>query len=271
MPSVAEFAAFFGRYREFQEGDRDSFAAYMDRVRSELPRLQEAVRDEALQSAPHFNIFHTLGLVYKEAELHTPLLRHLLDPSADHGQGLLFLECLFDCWKDRIVPPPAPLNDGIWLVRSEFHMPGLGRLDLLIENAKKNYVLIIENKIESNDEAGQLPRYREWMDRYRHGWRGQLVYLTPDGRMPVSDTCRKCLSHGHDVRACGPVPRLPGRCRCFSYDRDIREFLAASLKGISAMRVHPIVAQYVDVLDVLMEDYDENDSSTRQDSGIPDE
>ncbi len=220
MPSVTEFGAFFDRFRRFQDVDHDKWAAYMDRVRSELPGLQQAVRREALQSAPHFNIFRILNIVQKEAEFHTAFLEHLLDPSATHGQGLLFLECLFDCWKSRIAPPFGPLDDGNWAVRREFPIPG-GILDLLIDNDKKKYVLVIENKIGTDDHDDQLRRYREWMDADRQGWNGQLVYLTPNGRCPTLSLCGECLSHDEDIRTCGPKPPCPGRCRCLSYNLDV--------------------------------------------------
>ncbi len=67
MPSIAEFAAFFDRYRQSQQEDHGKWAAYMARLRSELPRLQAAVRCEALRDAPHFNVFRILNVVHKEA------------------------------------------------------------------------------------------------------------------------------------------------------------------------------------------------------------
>ncbi len=270
MPSVTEFGAFFDRFRRFQDVDHDKWAAYMDRVRSELPGLQQAVRREALQSAPHFNIFRILNIVQKEAEFHTAFLEHLLDPSATHGQGLLFLECLFDCWKDRLSQPSAPLDDGNWLVRSEFHVPGFGILDLLIENDKKKYVLVIENKIGSDDHGDQLPRYREWMDMYRQGWTRQLVYLTPNGRCPTLSICSECLSRDRDTRACGPKKSCPGRCKCVSYNQEIRGFLTSASQRIKALPVRAIVGQYLDILDDVIEDYND-DTGGKQPGRISDE
>ncbi len=271
MPSVAGFAAFFDRFRQFQHGDFDEFAAYMGRVRSGLKGLQDEVRSEALHTAPHFNIFRLLDVVLKEAKFHTPFLAHLLDPLAAHGQGLLFLECLFDCWKDRLTHPSAPLDDGNWLVRSEFHVPGFGILDLLIENDKKKYVLVIENKIGSDDHGDQLPRYREWMDMYRQGWTRQLVYLTPNGRCPTLSICSECLSCDRDTRACGPKKSCPGRCKCVSYNQEIRGFLTSASQRIKALPVRAIVGQYLDILDDLMESYDEGDTGGNEAVGIPDE
>jgi len=242
-----------------------------------LPRLQDAVRCEALRTAPHFNVFRILDIVHKEAEFHTPFLAHLLDPQAAHGQGLLFLECLFDCWKHRIMPPSGPLDEGNWLVRPEFHLPGFGRLDLLIENVKKKYVLVIENKIGSDDQIGyddrddQLSRYRAWMDAYRKGWNGQLVYLTPNGRRPTSIKCRKCLSRNQDIRACGPRPSRAARCKCLSYNRDIRGFLTAASGRIEPMYVRAVVGQYLDILDDLMENYDDNDTGENEAGRVSDE
>jgi len=271
MPSVAEFVAFFDRLHQSEEAGQDGWMAYIARVRSELPGLQDAVRCEALREAPHYNIFRTLNVVHKEAEFHTPFLAHLLDPLAAHGQGLLFLECLFDCWKDRITPPPGAIDDGYWLVRPEFHVPAFGRLDLLIENASKKYVLVVENKTGTDDHDDQIPRYRAWMDRYRQGWNGQLVYLTPNGRRPTFSDCRECLSRDRDIRACGPTPSRSGRCKCLSYNREIRGFLTAASQRIGATRVRGIVEQYLDILDDLTEDYDDNNTSGNEASRVSDE
>ena len=99
-------------------------------------------------------------------------------------------------------PRGAALDDGNWLVRREFAVRG-GILDLLIENDKKEYVLVIENKIGADYHDDQLPRYRKWMDVYRQSWNGQLVYLTANGRCPTLDICGECLSCDGDLRVSG--------------------------------------------------------------------
>ena len=193
MPSVAGFAPNFDRFRPFNTGPSTSSRPPSGRVRSGLKGLQDEVRSAAFAAAARQHLPPSRRRPQR-GQISYPVSGHLPDPLAAHGQGLLFLECLFDCWKDRLTHPSAPLDDGNWLVRSEFHVPGFGILDLLIENDKKKYVLVIENKIGSDDHGDQLPRYREWMDMYRQGWTRQLVYLTPNGRCPTLSICSECLS-----------------------------------------------------------------------------
>ncbi len=51
MPSPAEFGVFLDRFRQFQQEDHDKFAAFLGRVRSELPRLQAFFAKDPEQAA----------------------------------------------------------------------------------------------------------------------------------------------------------------------------------------------------------------------------
>jgi hypothetical protein len=239
ITTVAGFQAFFERYSRFVDVP-ERFSAFVNRVRTELPELQDEVRREAVADTPHFNIFRSLGLVQQEAAFHTPFLATLLNPSAPHGQGLLFLESLFAAWKKRgLTTPTGTLAEGTWLVRTEYHLPGFGRLDLLVENATKKYILVIENKIDCNDHDKQLPNYRQWMDTYRRDYSGRdLVYLTPDGRRPKASKGCQCL--------------------CLSYRQDIREFLITALQKPMPIPVQAVVRQYLAIVDDIVEDSDED-------------
>jgi hypothetical protein len=246
MSSIAEFRAFFRRYQDFIGCDeRESYAGwgrFLDRARSELPQLLEAVRSEEAQCAPRFNIFRTLCLERKEEDFHTPMLAHLLDPSGIHSQGLLFLNAFFIMLRERLrerqsfLPSIECLRQGQWMIRPEFYIGGGkngGRLDLLIENARKKYVVVIENKIDTDDSPEQLKRYYDWMVRHRsdYQWR-LLIYLTPDGRCPKFGKCD---------------------CICLSYANDIRTFLNRALQGVKAAPVCAIVRQYLAILGNLTE------------------
>jgi hypothetical protein len=241
MKSIAEFQDFIGRYRHFEREHHHSVAGFMGRVASELPSLLEAVRQEETLFAPRFNIYRALNIDRKEDVLHTPLLAHLLNPSAPHSQGSLFLKHLFETIRTHHVdmPDSNSLAEGHWMVQPEFFI-GLGIVDLLIENAQKKYVVLIENKIDSDDHNDQIPRYYEWLEKHRRNykWR-QLIYLTPNGRSPIS--CEGCK-----------YLRL-------SYRRDVVGLMEAAWHEVKAQSVQEVVKQYLAILKEWMEDNDDEE------------
>ncbi len=247
MIAKSQFQDFFRRYRESVGGsnddDCDSLARFFDRVRPEMARLREAVLQEEKDSAPDFNIFRALRLERKETVLHTPMLAHLLDPSASHGQGVLFLRGFLKVVLRHpcSVPSDESVEGGHWMVLREFYIAGVGIIDLLIENPGKKCIIVIENKIDADDHSGQLRQYQEWVasNRPDYRWR-QLIYLTPDGRCPTSDKADSWL--------------------CLSHRRNVSQFLEESLGEVKPPSVRAIVQQYIAILKHLTEDNDDQAS-----------
>lgn len=239
MPTLPEFTDFFARYQRFCCHDDQQaligLPAFIHRVRSEWPRLMEGLRQEAITEAPAFNVFRVLHLERKETTLHTPMLGHLLDPTASHGQGLVFLRALLNGLRERpAVDLPDP-DEGRWTVRTEFDLGIHGRLDLLIENPPKKCVIVIENKVDGHDHKHQLRNYLHWMNEHRPDWSQTLIYLTPDGRCPKSECA----------------------CLCLSYGEDVLEFLKKALREVTAPPVKETVEQYCDLITSWVENLDE--------------
>lgn len=247
MISKSQFQDFFRRYQESvgdsHQANCNRLARFFDRVRPEMARLREAVRQEEKDFAPDFNIFRALNVQRKETVLHTPMLAHLLDPSAAHGQGLLFLRCFFHIVRQQknAVLPDVSMAAGHWMVLREFYIAGVGIIDLLIENPGKKCIIVIENKIDAHDHSGQLHKYQRWVDITRpdYQWR-QLIYLTPNGREPMSDTVDSWL--------------------CLSHRRHISQFLVEALADVKPPSVRAIVQQYVAILKQLTENNDDQAS-----------
>jgi hypothetical protein len=200
-----------------------------------LRRLRDAAsRDEAI-NAPRFNVFRALEIERNEDVCHTRMLAHLLDPSASHGQGTLFLKAFLIAASrhQRFVLPRGPLEEGYWLIQKEFFAGAVdGYIDLLIENARKRYLLVVENKIDSGEHGDQRTRYRNWMETNRPSYEcRQLVYLTPDGRPP------KSASGAH--------------CVCLSYVTHIVDFLRAASREVQAVSVREAVRQYLSALNEM--------------------
>jgi len=247
MISQSQFHDFFRRYRESigggNEDDCDTLVRFFERVRPEMARLREAVLQEEKDFAPDFNIFRALHVERKETVLHTPMLAHLLDPSATHGQGLLFLRGFLNMVRRHpsALPPDEFVGDGHWMILREFYIACVGIIDLLIENPGKKCIIVIENKIDADDHAGQLHQYEEWVEKNRpdYQWR-QLIYLTPDGRCPTSDKADSWL--------------------CLSHRRNVSRFLEESLEDVKPPSVRVILQQYIAILKHLTEENDDQAS-----------
>ncbi len=239
MTTIIQFTEFFARYQQF--GSRDDqealagLSAFFDRVRSEWPRRMEAIHQEEFLQAPSFNVFRVLHLERKETLLHTPMLGHLLDPTASHRQGLVFLRTFLDVLRECHAADLPDSDAGRWTVRTEFDIGLHGRLDLLIENAPKKCVIVIENKVDAHDYGHQLRCYQTWMAEHRANWSRLLVYLTPDGR----------------------CPHTKSECVCLSYGDDVLGFLKQALLEITAPPVKETVRQYVALIESWLEEFDD--------------
>lgn len=145
----------------------------------------------------NFNIFKILGLSSREVRTHTAFLGELLNAAGSHGQKETFLELFceelsfdFDfknakCEKEKFIGQiPDDWSEG-------------GGVDLLITDCN-NCAIVIENKINANDQKGQLFRYHNYAKRFTNF---KLLYLTLDGRdvsnfSKVSETGDEILVDG---------------------------------------------------------------------------
>jgi hypothetical protein len=218
------------------------FDQFFRSLRENSSLLQESRRRNELRFAPHYNIFHVLPIERREAVLHSPMLAHLLDPSASHGQAHLFLRAFFEVAhaNAHLTPPPEPLEVGWWSVRPEVYI-GNGRLDIFIECPEKKYALVIENKIDAALEDTQLARYSRWLQERRSHYAKQLVFLTPTGRPPES--------------------RISVPCFPMSYRRDVLEILRCAIPKIKPPKVKELVRQYQAILNEWEEEEDEQPES----------
>jgi hypothetical protein len=105
-----------------------------------------------------FNVFDALARARTEIR-HSTFLAFILDPGESHGQGQLFLRAvLMDLLK---AAPPAlrPLSpidlDGTDLRGVEVRRER-GHIDLLITCHEPPFVIVVENKLGSQEHSGQL-------------------------------------------------------------------------------------------------------------------
>jgi PD-(D/E)XK nuclease superfamily len=172
-----------------QRHEADAVRGLMKRMRAKMPQIISRMREYDRFHATSFNVFRAVGIERKEAIFHTPFLAFLLNPEATHGQGFLFLTAFFDVLRGRkdFVAPRFKIDSAAWQVDSEMPAGQGGIIDLLIECPTNGYVLVLENKIDAAEGDDQLWRYARWIEHSRPQHRTrQVVFLTPEGRAPVS-------------------------------------------------------------------------------------
>ena len=224
------YRAVSGRFRAAEAERHAGIAGFFSRLRKDIPALRASHLQNEFLRAPRFNIFRVLPVERRETLLHSPLLANLLDPTASHGQGCLFLRTFFDVAyaNVRLIRPVEPLEPDDWSVRTEVYI-GNGNIDLLVESPNQRYVLVIENKIDAFEQHAQLSRYYRWLrDRRGDFTTRQLVFLTPTGR-------RSELN-----------PNVP--CFLMSYQRDILELLNRTIPEIQPPHLKEMLSQYQAVL-----------------------
>jgi len=136
-----------------------------------------------------FNIFKILKLESKEVRLHSTFIAELLDPKGSHGQNEEFLKLFINHFKIKnfeleSVKVQVEKYIGLKTVSTG------GRIDILLENRKKQRI-IIENKIYAYDQENQIVRY------YNFDKQANLFYLSLDGLTPDIRSCGALIDNEH--------------------------------------------------------------------------
>jgi len=112
-----------------------------------------------------FNIFSILRKSNDEVNLHSQFIYELLNPSASHKQGSIFLELFLKEINIELK------NLDVTIYKEKFN------IDILIES--KPNAIIIENKIDTQDHSNQLSGYLNSIKK--RGYKDKnisLLYLT---------------------------------------------------------------------------------------------
>lgn len=130
----------------------------------------------------HFNLFEILGVQRRE-EPHSDIIAWLINPEETHGLGNVFLQEFIK----KIFNLELPFDSQIKVFRES--QKGGDRPDIIVEG--NNWLLIIENKIDSSENNSQTLRYaNRWRKTGGINKNVFLVYLSPDGRTPISPDFR---------------------------------------------------------------------------------
>ena len=144
-------------------------------------RLSELLADPEFEKLELWlkipNVFSILDASRTEIR-HSNFLGWILDPKGTHGMGELFhRKFLRDIFSDDKITSYSQFDvDGFDLrgveIRREWK-----HIDIIVVHSE--FVVVIENKIDSRDHSDQLKRYRHTVEEYFPEHNKVYVYLTP--------------------------------------------------------------------------------------------
>ncbi len=206
---------------------------------------EETQRCVDRQLATGFNVF---DFIEPDENRLSDVLKFLLDPQGNHGQGSLFLQLLLSRLQ-------LPWSEGDWdatSVRREAPTYRIAnfrrRMDLFVNAGA---LLAIENKVDSLEQSDQV---KEYLDHLRHesartGKRAALIYLTPNGRRPAYTS-----PSGADARR--GIPEL----QCWSYQDELLAWLIECRQQCEAERIRHFLADFISYIKTrLQRDPEPND------------
>ncbi len=190
-------------------------------------------------SGANFNVFEVLNLQTSEVRTHSAFLAEFLNAKGSHGQGNLYLQLFIDQFIVYNFDFDSERSEAF----VEYHIDQInkrqttgGRIDILIEDANKNRI-IIENKIYADDQENQLLRY------YNFDNNAYLFYLTLQGVDPSKSSTGGKLNKG----------RMNGNgYECISYNTDIIDWLEKCKKeSVSLPVIRETITQYIRLIQRL--------------------
>lgn len=136
-----------------------------------------------------FNIFEALGVVRQEIR-HSDFLAFLLNPNENHGLSDYFLKRFIQ----KVIisykgdnPPVSLIDIDFWDLNETSVFREWKNIDIVLENRSHQFIIIIENKIDSGEHSDQLKRYRSIIKQYYRDWVRLYIYLTPEGNIPTDE------------------------------------------------------------------------------------
>lgn len=131
----------------------------IDRKRSELDRA-EAIKENV---DPGFNLFNLISDLYYRENLHSDIIKAILDVNGKHGAGNKYLLILVGLINksQKVKVDPTLYKTEVEVVREK------GRRDVTILGSG-NHAIIIENKLnDAYDTWNQIPKYVEQLEKQK--------------------------------------------------------------------------------------------------------
>jgi len=137
---------------------------------------------EALEkNISEFNVFEAIGATRQELR-HSDFLAFLFNPSENHSLGDHFLKIVLKdiIFENDDLPISAVDIDVTNLENSEVRREWQN-IDILVLNHDAKIAIVIENKVDAAESAGQLERYYKRVQSTFQEYQIIPIYLTPEG------------------------------------------------------------------------------------------
>lgn len=244
--NINEISTFLNQFSDLEESLYDMRIKQDIRIFNQLFKalgpVDKRIQKILLTTAPEYNVFNVLNICHYETKVHTPFLKHLLNPEASHRQGRLF----FDSFMNLIFGNEYIVSDVSNIQVFEEFYTKFGRIDILIlyKSYNQNSALVIENKIYHHDEDAQLERYYTYLTQDRKLTKGHyhLVYLKPNKGAPsrnsISIERYRMLKEEKSLFEIG-------------YRQDIAPWLESVVTQVKAANVEQTLLQYIKTIKTL--------------------
>ena len=243
-----ELSRFFGTLDQRLEDARQAGQRALERFFVELgPRLETArtlERELDRQLARRFNVFDYLPT--KELGL-SRIIKDLLDPAGDHGQGAAFLQCLTDklgFTKDCNLSRRKVKVDVELSITNERGEERRIDIAVQIDDAHGKRCLAIESKANfAGDQPDQVKDYLWWLEQNYS--KHLVVYLTATGKGPSEDsvsgdTIEALKRETHPrlvIMPCGPSGELDDTFNELRLSFSLADWLADCRRGCDVDRL----------------------------------
>lgn len=133
----------------------------------------EFIASKKCETEEKYNIFLLVSDLYRRENFHSDIIRFLLDPKENHGEGNLFLSEFIAMLNRKGCDISAINYEDADVVREK------GRIDVLVYSDSSKRAIVIENKINNaGDMQRQLPRYYDYVSTKYHI--DAIVYIPLD-------------------------------------------------------------------------------------------
>ncbi|MGV8111259.1 PDDEXK-like family protein [Methanospirillum sp.] len=136
--------------------------------------------------AERFNLFDILKITKTEIR-HSNILAWLLTPDDNHGMS----DAILKGFIQYVVTAGADDQDAFKILLMHCHdfeiLREWSHIDVIAISHSQEFVLCIENKIDSGEHDNQLTKYRETIEEKYPDYLKRYIYLTPEGD-PASES-----------------------------------------------------------------------------------
>jgi hypothetical protein len=176
LTDLQQYIDLLGNVRDLLITNRKIKHQEITRLINEATPHLELIEKNTKKHALKFNVFSALGITRKEV-IQSRFLAYLLDPNEDHSQGSLFLKAFLD----KIDFQVSDLSDfkSIRVATELSAGENLGRMDIVIDCKPGDWLIVIENKVDAEEQKDQIPRYDEWLHKQSNK-KKLLIFLTLD-------------------------------------------------------------------------------------------